>query len=438
MKNSRSIVSTIREKHSQKNDEITGINRFENLTQDSNEKNVRYDSERKTEAEIKRSELHYKFLNNLFQTIPCAIVHFSYSKVPKMKYCNRSAVSFCGFEDSDSYDQLLGVGFNRFIPTEWVPYVNDLFLQALENPGPIEFEHQLCKVDGSLAWIKGVLQHSLSQDGEPIIQSVYMDITSQKIVQVEENDCMSQIQALIDNMPAGVAIYEVTDRIRGIYVNDGLCKLAGYEIDEYKVLMEKDALLGVHPDDTDIIVTKLQRCMLEKKQFDVNFRLVQKSKGFRWVNLKVKIIEQSNEKVVCYAVYTDISSLKQSEQDAKIQNKKFNIVLQNLDVFIWEYDIKESRYFQSKMTTDSFELPSMAENFPECAIRAGLIFEDDVEAFRKLHEDINKGKTIVKGDFKIKNKKGQYLSYQVKYITIFDVEGNAIKAIGVAENKNTD
>ncbi|MBN7772124.1 PAS domain-containing protein [Clostridium aminobutyricum] len=326
MKKSRSVVNTIREKHTLQGNVINELNQYDG--KQSVENSMSYSSDRKTEGEIKRSEIHYKFLNNLFQTIPCAITHFSCNPMPKMKYCNKAAIVFCGFEDSSGYERLLGVGFNRFIPTEWTNYVNHLFAQALEQTEPIDFEYQMCRVDGSVFWIRGILQKIVTEE-ESVLQSVYMDITKRKSLLNEQEHTASQLQELVENIPAGIVILEVTDRIRGVYANDGFCQLAGYKKEEYKKLMQNDAFFCIHLDDVEIITTALQRSMLGNKPIDVNFRMIHRQQGFRWVNVKAKIIEHNEERVVYYAVFTDVKSLNETQQKAD-QTKEEKQIKENL------------------------------------------------------------------------------------------------------------
>lgn len=311
MKKSRSVVNTIREKHNYQGNIINEMN--QNYTKDSLE-NTLSSTDKRTESEIKRSEVHYQFLNNLFQTIPCAIVHYSCSPIPKMKYCNRAAIAFCGFEDNIGYERLLGLGFNRFIPAEWTSYVNQLFVQAFEKSEPIIFEYQMCRVDGSLFWIKGILQRIFSEEEGVLFQSIYIDVTKTKNVFTDKEKDVLQMNKLVENIPAGIIIFEVTDRVRGLFANDGFCEMAGYKKEEVRDLMMEDALFCVYSDDLELITTALQRSMHQNKPIDLNFRMAQPRQAFRWVNVKAKIIEHNEDKVIYYAVFTDIITLNQVQE----------------------------------------------------------------------------------------------------------------------------
>lgn len=311
MKKSRSVVNKIREKHNYQGNIINEMN--QNFSQNTMENALPF-TDKKTEAELKRSEVHYQFLNNLFQTIPCAIVHYSCSPIPKMKYCNRAAIAFCGFEDNAGYERLLGLGFNRFIPAEWTSYVNHLFVQAFEKADPIIFEYQMCKVDGSLFWIKGILQRIFSEEEGVLFQSIYIDVTKTKNVYSDKEKNVLQMDELVENVPAGIIIFEVTDRVRGLYANDGFCEMTGYKKEEYRDLMMEDALFCVYSDDVELVTTVLQRSMHQNKPIDLNFRMAQPNHEFRWVNVKAKIIEHNEEKVIYYAVFTDIANLNQTQE----------------------------------------------------------------------------------------------------------------------------
>ena len=55
--------------------------------------------------------------------------------------------------------------------------------------------------------------------------------------------------AFMDNLPGGVAIYEIGDDIRLIYFNEGLARMSGYNTAEYDRRLKEDCFTSVFPDD---------------------------------------------------------------------------------------------------------------------------------------------------------------------------------------------
>ncbi|MEG2081910.1 MAG: diguanylate cyclase, partial [Oscillospiraceae bacterium] len=230
-----------------------------------------------------------------------------------------------------------------------VVYMNDAFyhLRELEltDTGfmpkeyihPDDFESIIRIVDVAIG--KG--QHKLEWDNRVNVQSgekilhctcgisriqddyfldiVEMDITESKLLRSQLQKANMRLQALVDKVPAGIAVYEVAmpDMAKYMFSNEGLSKLLGYEKDELDAALNADPFAGIHPEDVGTMMENIGLSIQNVMDFSATSRIKHKNGEYRWVNIKANVIEQEGEKLVFYVSFSDVDQLKErSDKDA--------------------------------------------------------------------------------------------------------------------------
>lgn len=116
------------------------------------------------------------------------------------------------------------------------------------------------------------------------------------------------VNKLLDNVPAGIAIYRLSNSLETLYHNDGICVLSGHTPREYEEIIKGDALRIVLPDDQKELMDEVMSAAVEKRNIDFTYRIQHKTKGFAWVHLVASHVETEADGVpIYYAIFTDIS-----------------------------------------------------------------------------------------------------------------------------------
>ena len=168
----------------------------------------------------------------------------------------------------------------------------------------------------------------LEWNGLPAYTLFINDITD-KITSSRKTEQLEQFyQTLVQNLPGGIAVIRfdmAKKQMLPEYISEGFAAMTGMSTDEAYALYKNDATAGVHPDDLDYIIGRLNQHL--KKHLDTCesiYRLRKKDGSYIWIKNNSSLILSPNEIPLIYAVYSDIT--KEIEAQNKLR-QKYNALL---------------------------------------------------------------------------------------------------------------
>ena len=169
----------------------------------------------------------------------------------------------------------------------------------------------------------------LEWNGLPAYTLFINDITD-KITSSRKTEQLEQFyQTLVQNLPGGIAVIRfdmAKKQMLPEYISEGFAAMTGMSTDEAYALYKNDATAGVHPDDLDYIIGRLNQHL--KKHLDTCesiYRLRKKDGSYIWIKNNSSLILSPNEIPLIYAVYSDIT--KEREAQNKLRQKYNDILL---------------------------------------------------------------------------------------------------------------
>ena len=164
-----------------------------------------------------RMETQYSLLDTLYRTVPCAIFQYTRSEQPFLLMVNHTAWNNAGFESEQAC-----LAVNRENPLLLI-HPDDRFAaqkrlkKILRDGKTCTYEQRMLRLDGSVYWIKGALQTAFALDGQPILQSVSLDITEIKQAEAlllaqqrELANSYAKLQIAIDQSGMEIWEYNIT------------------------------------------------------------------------------------------------------------------------------------------------------------------------------------------------------------------------------------
>ncbi len=118
----------------------------------------------------------------------------------------------------------------------------------------------------------------------------------------------------------------------------------------------------------------------------------------------------------------------------KLQLQKIGLEANYGQIAMWELDIATRTLTRSENGLHRFTNTTKIDNFIKTALDSGLIHPYSVKDFLDLHDRVFKGEKEASATIQVREEGGPYYWLRVIYHTIFDGEGNPIKAIGVYED----
>ena len=169
----------------------------------------------------------------------------------------------------------------------------------------------------------------LEWNGLPAYTLFINDITD-KITSSRKTEQLEQFyQTLVQNLPGGIAVIRfdmAKKQMLPEYISEGFAAMTGMSTVEAYALYKNDATAGVHPDDLDYIIGRLNQHL--KKHLDTCesiYRLRKKDGSYIWIKNNSSLILRPNEIPLIYAVYSDIT--KEIEAQNKLHQKYNDLLL---------------------------------------------------------------------------------------------------------------
>lgn len=148
--------------------------------------------------------------------------------------------------------------------------------------------------------------------GIPAVVKYVGDITEEVGVKRQKEHLEQYFRMMINNLSGGVAVC-VFDEKRNMllpeFMSDGFAAMCGMTSDEAWELYRDDASRGVHPDDTQKVVSVLTAKIKAKADdnFELVYRLRRKDGSYFWVKNNNSLIFADGQSRT-YSVYSDISN----------------------------------------------------------------------------------------------------------------------------------
>ena len=169
----------------------------------------------------------------------------------------------------------------------------------------------------------------LEWNGLPAYTLFINDITD-KITSSRKTEQLEQFyQTLVQNLPGGIVVIRfdmAKKQMLPEYISEGFAAMTGMSTVEAYALYKNDATAGVHPDDLDYIIGRLNQHL--KKHLDTCesiYRLRKKDGSYIWIKNNSSLILSPNEIPLIYAVYSDIT--KEIEAQNKLRQKYNDLLL---------------------------------------------------------------------------------------------------------------
>lgn len=126
---------------------------------------------------------------------------------------------------------------------------------------------------------------------------------------ISENlETESKLEMVIENIPGGVALYKVGDKVETVYYSDGIARMGGLSREEYDSSASSDALKQIFPGDRGKVKDAILGSMKNGKSLCLTYRVLTGSSEVQWVNLAARPYGKTADGAqLYYAVFTNSS-----------------------------------------------------------------------------------------------------------------------------------
>ncbi len=297
----------------------------------------------------------------------------------------------------------------------------------LEENESFSFEYRIQKKNGEILWICNHLR-ILIEDKQRVCYCAITDITQVKEV-------YQSLESLTASIPGGAFTACMDEDLTLIFGNDGFYELIGYSPLQMKLQLGNRLIAMIYPEDVTEILNIIATSFQEgQKGFEFEKRIFKNSGETAWNLVKGNFVRKNNGQTILHCVAIDITDRKQMEQSLKMNEERFRIALKQTENEIFDYNIAEKTMVVSKDFAKRYDLPIVLKNVPHSLVDKGVIYEDDIQDFFNLYDQIASGIKCSSCSIQMRTQEGNYLWNKFVLTTLFDDAGSPVRAIGIIED----
>ena len=240
-----------------------------------------------------------------------------------------------------------------------------------------------------------------------------------------------RLAKFVENIPVGIGIYVFEDGVlKSGYLNQGYYDMLG--VDKEKRMAErKEFMQFVHPDDLSTVLDEIQKDVMEERDYEGVFRLLDGSGKYRWVNLRIRLAEKSGKRKIYYGAFHDNDSFVKAHRALHESQMMMQTALAHSGLQAWAYD-PETRKAREIAVIQDGEDDFAIEDYPNEMLKRGFIYPEDAEAFRELHRRIEAGEREAEAVVRRRAPSGGYRWERIRYTQLRDVNGRLAKVLGTS------
>lgn len=172
-----------------------------------------------------------------------------------------------------------------------------------------EFEYRFLKKDGSLVWLRDIVQVELLNDLPVKMRGLMIDITERKLAEEQ----IRKLSTAVEQSPATVVITDLKGNIE--YVNPKFCETTGYSVEEAMSKNPRILKSGEKPSEE---YKDMWETITSGKEWRGEFHNKRKNGELYWESASISPIRNDKGMITHYlAVKEDITERKKAEDELK-------------------------------------------------------------------------------------------------------------------------
>lgn len=266
-----------------------------------------------------------------------------------------------------------------------------------------------------------------------------MDISDYHRLHYLGDDVNEILQSVLENIRAGIGLFEVGESIRALYLNDAYFQCIGYKKEDYDKETQ-NVLATLLPEDAAGFLACIRENAPEGRPIFYIIRGYRKNGEIGWFEVRGESLENRiGENPIYLTVISDITAEKESEAQVK-ELKKINdeLVLQQERYKILEATARGLlfEYYPEKDTmVFSYNLPGNKKrreirNYSVHMKNSPFVHSSHRKMFREALQEACEKEVDKSLEYLSSISGGGYRWHQTHYKSILDNEGKVISVIG--------
>lgn len=351
-------------------------------------------------------------------------------------YVSDDLCSMFGYTWEEFMEATKGSAVGAVYPED-LPRVLKECEEAFGNGGmDYAIKYRIACRDGSLKWIIDSGKKVRNEDGEIIINSIYLDVTEMEEANQKMAAQKNLLDSMYDSMMCGILRYQLEDgEFSAMTMNHESLRILGYESEEECYQLGAEEFYNrIYEEDRETIINKINELKNPGDRFQFEYRIQGPSSEILWVYGTTELMMSSSGRNVIQRVMVDITQKKKLELELEEEHTRFRIAIESSPAVIFEYDIREDQYRAYGTLSEKNRKNDTEEIVPDFLKKElySLVGEKDAAYFR----DFMLGREGKEIEIQMAPHVGSSRTVwsRISGTTIYDDDGNLVKMIGKMRN----
>ena len=317
-------------------------------------------------------------------------------------------------------------------------HVLDEFIKAREEGASCkEVVLRVKMTNGSFRWTKmaGTFIHDSKGN---LIRTIgtLTDVDEEVRAKLQLEEVSHRLSMIIDNIPTGVAIYEIRDKLYPIFLSNKACEMFGFTREEYDLCIANKQDVYFIPDLAESLLDGINNINDEKQYVIKKLHAQKKDGSWFYLRMACRLDRKNVAYPICYAVLSDITEEVEKEKREAWQAERYRILSESEKVITFDYSPKEdmmcvSLTIPGKGFTEEVMRQYQA-TFNEYGRVAPASKESFIAALRSASSATGEGSF----DFQADYYGDGFRWYRARYVSIADEEGEIYRVVGRVDDIN--
>lgn len=253
-------------------------------------------------------------------------------------FMNKGYYAMFGYTEDEYWRERAGDIMANLFPEDAKEILRMTRLSA-QTHEPFALTYRLTKRDGSVGHVQ-LRAVELTEEGRefPVFLALLSDITALKETERELQESMERQQALLDNVPGGLAVFEAAEPLTPRYVTEGVWRMSGLTRQEYVDSLQSHGGTLLYDEDRKKFWEIIQRAAQGDGQFEFVYP-AKRANGSGWTMARGRIVPREGALPLLYVVFLDVTAQKEAEMELKIQAERYSLLEKTLQETLFEYDV---------------------------------------------------------------------------------------------------
>ena len=366
----------------------------------------------------------------LYDAIPCGIVRYTVGDGQHIVSINKKGCELLGYRDREEF--IASSGDNALMPIheDDVPRHRAGIERLRNGSKPLDFAYRYYRSDGTVGWLEGTSAYELGPEGEPMIQSAFLDVSGRRR-KSHELDLQRFTEVLCSVYDEIFEFDRMDDRYHVLY-----SALHPESIGVALPLEEALERWMAHiPDGVERAGLRKTfdecRANVSGKPSSCTYKL---SKGGNATWCQSTFIRVSDTCTLC--CNKDVTEgLATEDRRRAWQDERYRLLIEMTNKMSFDYDSDtDTVLLYIDRTGDGVEAQVIPHYLEKLAsTRSGVVHPDDMDDVRRMFEDARAGAAEVSAEYRANYYGHGYAWYRANLFVAHDNAG-AWHLVGLIEN----